>query len=95
MGEGGGAESCASPTRPRRPADGSHLSPRAIFVSSSLARPPLDQSRTSMPLSEVPKISLRDFESRREQIKEQLIAASSDIGFLYVAASPDVKKSCS
>lgn len=48
-----------------------------------------------MPLSEVPKISLRDFESRREQIKEQLIAASSDIGFLYVAASPDVKKSCS
>ncbi|KAL8277044.1 hypothetical protein RQP46_010578 [Phenoliferia psychrophenolica] len=34
-----------------------------------------------MPLSEVPQISLRDFATRREAIKDEIIAASSDIGF--------------
>jgi hypothetical protein len=31
---------------------------------------------------EVPQISLRDFETRREEIKQQLIDAASNIGFL-------------
>lgn len=30
----------------------------------------------------VPQISLRDFETRREEIKQQLIDAASNIGFL-------------
>jgi isopenicillin N synthase-like dioxygenase len=39
----------------------------------------------------IPRISLKDFDVRREEIKADLIKASSEIGFLYVepSLSPD------
>ncbi|GAA5972433.1 hypothetical protein JCM11641_001843 [Rhodosporidiobolus odoratus] len=36
----------------------------------------------------IPAISLRDFDNRREEIKEQLIAAASDIGFFTLVDHP-------
>ncbi|GAA5821746.1 hypothetical protein JCM11251_001003 [Rhodosporidiobolus azoricus] len=36
----------------------------------------------------VPQISLRDFDNRREEIKEELIAAASDIGFFTLVDHP-------
>lgn len=35
----------------------------------------------------VPQISLRDFEARREEIKEQLLTAATEVGFLWVAGA--------
>lgn len=46
--------------------------------------PSVDQ--TTAPVSSVPKISLRDFVNRREEIKAELMSAASDIGFLCISS---------
>ena len=44
--------------------------------------PSVHQAAAAGEEEQVPQISLRDFETRREEIKQQLVDAASNIGFL-------------
>lgn len=75
---------------PRAPTTILHPQPRPIarlVYPYTPEMPSVQQASVAVAVQEgeeevVPQISLRDFETRREEIKQQLIDAASNIGFL-------------